>query len=514
MFRTFIRMVAIGLSSILMVQGASAQSTQGRWGFGFSGGANYWINDLNQQKIGPGGTLFIRYGLAPAFSLGLTGGMEGLKAGQSPVLPPELPYSYLKLDAYPFALTGWFHLSPGSNFAPYIRIGGGTMAYHRKTVNNAPVPDDKMRAALIIPVGIGFESFLSRNVSLMFDAGVTSTPNTLDLRENSSPDGFASARLGLVWYPGTGDGDDPDGDGLSNAQERRLGTNPENPDSDGDGLPDGEEVKHYHTNPLRVDTDGDGLSDFDEVMKYKTDPIRFDSDGDGLSDGDEILKYSTDPTRVDTDGDGLSDGDEVFKLKTDPLKVDTDGDGLSDWDEVKVYRTDPTNPDTDGDGIIDGEEVMKYKTNPLKVDTDGGGMIDGAEVIRGTDPLNPKDDVVKETIILERGKSVVMDGINFTTGSATLTRESEEILERAFTALAANPDIKVEIAGYTDNVGMKTANEKLSQRRADAVRAWFIAKGIGAPRLTAKGFGMRDPIDTNATPEGRAKNRRIEFHVK
>ena len=217
---------------------------------------------------------------------------------------------------------------------------------------------------------------------------------------------------------------------------------------------------------------------------------------------------------MDTDGDGLSDGDEILRLKTDPLKVDSDSDGLSDWDEVKSYRTDPANPDTDGDGIIDGEEVTKYKTNPLKVDTDGGGLIDGAEIIRGTDPLNPKDDVMKETIILERGKSLVMDGINFTTGSATLTRESEDILERAFTALAANPEIKLEIAGYTDNVGSKTANEKLSQRRADAVRAWFVAKGIAANRLTARGFGMKDPIDTNATPEGRAKNRRIEFHVK
>ncbi|MBK7258204.1 MAG: OmpA family protein [Ignavibacteriae bacterium] len=265
--------------------------------------------------------------------------------------------------------------------------------------------------------------------------------------------------------------------GLTNGQERRLGTYPENPDSDGDGLPDGEEVKRYRTNPLRTDSDSDGLSDADEVVKYKTDPIRFDSDGDGLSDGDEILKYSSDPTRVDTDGDGLTDGDEILKLKTDPLKVDGDSDGLSDWDEVKSYRTDPANPDTDGDGIIDGEEVTKYKTSPLKVDTDGGGMIDGAEIIRGTDPLSPKDDVVKETIILERGKSVVMDGINFTTGNATLTRESEDILERAFTALAANPEIKLEIAGYTDNVGSKAANEKLSQRRADAVRAWFIAKG-------------------------------------
>ncbi|MBK7258203.1 MAG: hypothetical protein IPI01_10460 [Ignavibacteriae bacterium] len=145
------------------MQGASAQSTQGRWSFGLSGGANLWVNDLNQRKIGPGGTLFIRYELAPAFSLGLSGGMEGLKAGRIR-LSWMYHYSYLKLDAFPFALTGWFHFSPGSSFSPYLRVGGGLMAYHRKTVANAPAPDDKMRATLIIPVGLGFEAFVSRNL--------------------------------------------------------------------------------------------------------------------------------------------------------------------------------------------------------------------------------------------------------------------------------------------------------------------------------------------------------------
>ena len=84
----------------------------------------------------------------------------------------------------------------------------------------------------------------------------------LDLRDNTSPDGFISGRAGIVWYPGSSDGDDPDGDGLTNGQERRLGTYPENPDSDGDGLNDGDEVKRYRTNPLRVDSDSDGLSDY------------------------------------------------------------------------------------------------------------------------------------------------------------------------------------------------------------------------------------------------------------
>ena len=58
------------------------------------------------------------------------------------------------------------------------------------------------------------------------------------------------------------------------------------------------------------------------------------------------------------------------------------------------------------------------------------------------------------------------------------------------------------------------SNEKLSQRRAEAVKAWMVAKGVSASRLATKGYGMRDPIDTNATAEGRLRNRRIEFHVK
>jgi len=116
--------------------------------------------------------------------------------------------------------------------------------------------------------------------------------------------------------------------------------------------------------------------------------------------------------------------------------------------------------------------------------------------------------------VLERGKTVILQGINFASGSATLTRDSQDMLESAFAALVTNPNIRVEIAGNTDNVGSRIANERLSQRRAEAVRTWLVARGIGAGRLTARGFGMSNPIDTNLTPDGRARNRRIEFHVK
>jgi outer membrane protein OmpA-like peptidoglycan-associated protein len=513
MHKRYFRVLGIVLCVMLLVSLSAAQSVSGRWAIGVLGGGNVWINDLNELKFGPGGSLTVRYNFTPMFSLGLSGGYEVLKSGQDPPLP-GLAYTYLRTETYPVSLSGYFRLAPNSKVSPYFRVGGGMMWYNRKTAYGLPAPDDTKHTSYIIPVGFGVEAFVTNSVALTLDFSATNFSNDVDLRDNNSPDGALSAKIGFTWFPGRSDADDDDKDGLTNGQERRYGTNPQNPDTDNDGLTDGDEVRKYKTNPLRADTDGDGLTDGDEVLKYHTDPNRYDTDGDGLSDGDEVLKYHTDPLKPDTDGDGLSDGDEVLRYHTDPLKMDTDGDGLSDGDEVKTYKTDPLNPDTDGDGLVDGEEVLKYHTNPLKADTDGGGLIDGAEIIRGTDPLNPKDDVVKEAIVLERGKALVLQGVTFLSGSATLTPESEKTLSQAHAALMANPTVKVEVAGYTDNVGSATANEKLSQRRADAVRAWLIGQGIPASRLTSKGYGPRNPVASNSTADGKAQNRRIEFHVK
>ncbi len=513
MRRLHITILGVGLCALMLSGSAVAQNTDGRWAIGVLGGFNTWISDLNVQKFGPGGTLSIRYGVTPVFSIGFSGGMDVLKSFQDTPLP-GLPYSYLHVDAFPISLSGYLRLAPKAKVSPYFRFGGGIMLYDRLTSGGMPAPDDQQHSTYIIPVGLGIEAFTSSNFAVDLDIGATSLTDAMDLRENSSPDLSLSAKVGFHWFPGRSDTDDDDSDGLTNGQERRMGTNALHPDTDGDGLFDGDEVQKFRTNPLRADTDGDGLTDGDETTKFQTDPTRYDTDGDGLADGDEGTKYHTDPLKPDTDGDGLTDGDEVLRYHTDPLKVDTDGDGLSDRDEVRVHRTDPLNPDSDGDGIVDGEEVAKYHTDPLKADTDGGGLIDGAEIIRGTNPVDPKDDIVKETIILERGRAVVLPGITFLSGSAVLTRDSEDMLERAFAALVTNSDLNVEIAGYTDNVGSRINNELLSRRRADAVRTWLIAKGIPSGRLTAKGYGIRNPVASNSTPDGRARNRRIEFRVR
>ncbi|MCX6338947.1 MAG: lamin tail domain-containing protein, partial [Candidatus Aureabacteria bacterium] len=115
---------------------------------------------------------------------------------------------------------------------------------------------------------------------------------------------------------------DTDMDGIPDVVENEVGSDPNDVDSDDDGLRDGEELKNWNftvdsweTNPALADTDGDGLDDYDEVVVYKTDPRKADSDGDGLRDGDEIHVYHSDPKKIDTDGDGFRDYCEVINGK-------------------------------------------------------------------------------------------------------------------------------------------------------------------------------------------------------
>ena len=105
------------------------------------------------------------------------------------------------------------------------------------------------------------------------------------------------------------------------------------------------------------------------------------------------------------------------------------------------------------------------------------------------------------------------DRLNFASGSATLLPESQEQLDNIAAVLKAYPTVNVKIGGYTDNTGDPTANQQLSQSRAESVMQALTTKGIAAKRLAAEGYGDKHPVADNATPEGRAKNRRIALRV-
>jgi outer membrane protein OmpA-like peptidoglycan-associated protein len=121
-------------------------------------------------------------------------------------------------------------------------------------------------------------------------------------------------------------------------------------------------------------------------------------------------------------------------------------------------------------------------------------------------PPPPPAPVVPKAFVLER--------VNFDFNKATLTSDAVATLEKVLAVLQENPEIKTKIAGHTDNIGSKKYNDRLSLRRAESVKSWLVSKGISSARLTTAGVGFSEPIATNDTPEGRAKNRRIEFHVE
>jgi outer membrane protein OmpA-like peptidoglycan-associated protein len=121
----------------------------------------------------------------------------------------------------------------------------------------------------------------------------------------------------------------------------------------------------------------------------------------------------------------------------------------------------------------------------------------------------------KPRVILEKAKKKIeiTEAIHFETGRATILEDSFSLLNEIAQVLQQNPDISVRIEGYTDNVGSASYNLRLSQQRAENVMKYLIQDGISQDRLTAKGFGMMNPIASNATAAGRAKNRRVEFTI-
>jgi len=117
----------------------------------------------------------------------------------------------------------------------------------------------------------------------------------------------------------------------------------------------------------------------------------------------------------------------------------------------------------------------------------------------------------KPEIVIEKTAPIVLEGVNFETGKAVLVPGAKLVLDKVYQTLVDYPEMKLEVRGYTDNVGKRASNVKLSQKRADAVKAYLAAKGIAETRIQAKGLGPDNPVAPNTTAEGRLKNRRIEF---
>ena len=192
-------------------------------------------------------------------------------------------------------------------------------------------------------------------------------------------------------------------------------------------------------------------------------------------------KPAATPARaVDSDGDGLADSADRC-----PSQPASTADGCPP--PAPVAQT-----DSDNDGVGDNDDTCPGTLEGLKVDARGCAVQgDGGEK-----------------------QSIVLKGVTFLPGSATLTEDAKGVLESAAAALNGQKDLKAEIGGHTDAQGADAANQRLSQRRADSVRKYLMDKGVEGERLTAVGYGEASPIASNDTPQGRAENRRVEFKLQ
>lgn len=114
---------------------------------------------------------------------------------------------------------------------------------------------------------------------------------------------------------------------------------------------------------------------------------------------------------------------------------------------------------------------------------------------------------------IEMGRSMVLNNVFFDTDKSQLKAESEVELNKLVELMKANPKMRVEIGGHTDNQGSKEHNVTLSRNRAKAVYDYLVSKGVKADRMRYKGYGFEQPVASNDTPEGRAQNRRTEFKI-
>jgi outer membrane protein OmpA-like peptidoglycan-associated protein len=150
-------------------------------------------------------------------------------------------------------------------------------------------------------------------------------------------------------------------------------------------------------------------------------------------------------------------------------------------------------PDNDGDGILDAQDAC-----PTLV-----GVPD-------PDPLKNGCPLAR----IEKDQIVITQRIEFEFGSAKLLESSFAVLVAVMNVMREHTELGIVLVeGHTDSIGGAAYNKDLSERRAESVRKWLIDHGVEEVRLLDAGFGLERPLDTNDTPEGRQRNRRVEFHI-
>ena len=279
------------------------------------------------------------------------------------------------------------------------------------------------------------------------------------------------------------------------------------------------------------DSDGDGvLNDVDPCPnkwgKMNGCPWS-DKDGDGLSDIEDGCPEIAGKTELngcpDKDSDGVADNEDscpdIKGLKELRGCPDTDGDGVADKEDtcpnVKGLKELGGCPDSDGDGIADKDDTCPNAKGTKALngcpDKDSDGVADKDDVCPDVAGLieNKGCPAVKaaELKVFEKA----LNGIKFSSGRDKISSSSYKVLGDVVKIMEENPSYNLKIKGHTDSSGDDAKNLELSKKRASAVQAYLVKKGIDQERLTSEGFGETIPVAENKTSKGRALNRRVEL---
>lgn len=378
--------------------------------------------------------------------------------GEIAVMPTEARTGDADLTAFGLRLHALAHLTkPEARWRPFAMLGTSWMVM--SSTDDRVIDDDTDWIGLHGGVGIKYR--LDAQTGLRADARLFLPPSSAT--ESVTTD--FELTVGLVRTfgakpaappPPAPVANDADGDGIADAEDKCV-NDPEDKDGfeDGDGCPDD-------------DNDGDGVADAVDQCRDEAE------DKDGIADEDGCPEDNA-------DGDKLADVDDKCPIAAEDYDQLADEDGCPE-------------DDVDGDGIPDGVDQC-----PPEPETKNGFEDDDG-----------CPDEVPQAVAKFTG---AIKGITFRTGKATILRSSNRTLDAAAEVLEQYEALRLEIQGHTDDVGGDDTNKALSQARADAVKAYLVAKGIEASRLVAVGYGEDVPVADNKTSKGRTQNRRVEFKL-